>query len=137
MGASCAVWANASATIRETTRNAEDSARIVSLAAMYWASQYDQEFARKSSPWCAYPNDSSEHARTVRMRESRVGEDDRGRLATPFDQRTSAPITFRLTRVITPCETARAPCRGLFSEQLSRGSVSHGYGRVSSSPKRL
>jgi hypothetical protein len=88
MGGSCAVWANASATIGETTRNAEDSARIVSLAAMYWASQYDQEFARKSSPWCAYPNDSSEHARTVRMRESRVGEDDRGRLATPFDQRT-------------------------------------------------
>jgi imidazolonepropionase-like amidohydrolase len=35
---SCAVWANASATIRETTRNAKDSARIVSLAAMYWAS---------------------------------------------------------------------------------------------------
>jgi len=32
MGASCAVWANALAAIKKATRNAKDSARIVSLA---------------------------------------------------------------------------------------------------------
>ncbi len=53
----------------QNTRNAKDSARIVGLVAMYWASpQYDQDFARKSSPSSAHPNGSGEHARSEKSK---------------------------------------------------------------------
>jgi hypothetical protein len=85
MGASRAVWANASAIIWETTRNAKDSARIVSLATMYWASHTIKILRGNLA--------HSPHARTVGVRKQ--GEDHRAgypapaaRLTTLLDQRT-------------------------------------------------